>query len=136
MPVARQRPARKPEVKVIRTYSNPTTAASRKLDEQSLRFWVDGKEFAILSLPAVARRLDCTQVRVTQLVREGKLDGYRFGRVWVVTETALDNYIKGRRGELRRRYQSYLDEEFLSERQPVQDFAKRPVRVVSGQKPR
>ena len=112
MPIIRPLGKRKPEVKVSRRYTNPTTAESRRLDEQTLRFTVGGNEFEILGLPAVARRLHCTQTRVIQLVTEGKLKGHRFGRVWIVTETDLDKYVEARRSELKTRYQGYLEDEF------------------------
>ena len=112
MPEIRTLNKRKPEVKVSRRYTNPTTAESRRLDEQTLRFTIGGNDFEILGLPAVARRLQCTQARVIQLVSEKKLEGHRFGRVWIVTDSALDKYIEARRRELKSRYQSYLEDEF------------------------
>ena len=113
MPTARVWSGRKPEVKVSRRYTNPTTAESRKLDEQTLRFSVAGNGFEILGLPAVARRLHCTQARVIQLVTGGKLQGHRFGRVWIVTDSDLEKYVEVRRHELKSRYQSYLGDELL-----------------------
>lgn len=115
MPKFRFHPKRKPEVKVRRRYTNPATAESRRIDEQTLRFSIAGEEFEILGLPAVARRLHCTQARAIQLVTEGKLKGHRFGRVWIVLEGDLDKYVEVRRRELKSRYQSYLEDEFMSE---------------------
>jgi len=113
MPTVRFLRKRKTEVKVSRRYTNPTTAESRRLDEQTLRCSVAGNEFEILGLPAVARRLHCTQARVIQLVSGGKLKGHRFGRVWIVTDGDLEKYVEDRSRELKSRYQSYLGDEFL-----------------------
>jgi hypothetical protein len=115
MPKFRFHAKRKPEVKVSRRYTNAATAESRRIDEQTLRFSIGRKEFEILGLPAVARRLHCTQARAIQLVTERKLKAHRFGRVWIVLESDLDTYIEARRRELKSRYQSYLEDEFMSE---------------------
>ena len=109
MPRFRVLSKRKPEVKVSRHYTNPTTVENRRLDEQTLRFTVGGSEFEILGLPAVGRRLRCTETRIIQLVAEGKLKGYRLGRVWIVTDRDLDEFVEARRKELQSRYGGYLE---------------------------
>jgi hypothetical protein len=115
LPIFRSHRKRPPEVKVSRRYTNPATAQSRRIDGQTLRFSIAGNEFEILGLPAVARWLKCTQARAIQLVTEGKLRGHRFGRVWIVMESDLDKHVQARRRELKSRYQSYLEDEFMSE---------------------
>jgi hypothetical protein len=56
-------------------------------------------------------------------------------RIWIVTETDLNEFIAARRRELKRRYQGYFEEEFPPEPDPSGQMRTRTVRVYGGQKP-
>ena len=89
---------------VPRRYRNPTTTQSVKEDEQHISLRTPAGEVAILTPPAAARRLGCSEPRVIQLITARKLRASRLGRVWLILESDLEDYLNEKSAELRERF--------------------------------
>ncbi len=90
--------------KFLRRYRNPTSVETRRLDEQKISLIVGNQLVEILTPPAVARKLGCSEPRVIQLIGESKLPATKLGRVWLVLASDLEEYISAKQLEIEERY--------------------------------
>ena len=95
---------RKKGPRFVRRYRNPSSAESRKLDEQEISLSWGAKGVKILTPPAVARELGCSEPRVIQLIGEKKLHATRLGRIWLILASDLEEYIAAKQAEIRKRF--------------------------------
>lgn len=90
--------------KFVRLHRNPSSAESRKLDEQEISLSLGAEGVRILTPPAVARELGCSEPRVIQLIREKKLPASKLGRIWLILAPDLEKFITAKQAEIRKRF--------------------------------
>lgn len=98
--------ATKPEKrpKLVHRYRNPSSAESRKLDEQRIFLTMGNEGVEIMTPPAAARRLGCSEPRVIQLIRENRMRASKLGRIWLILASDLEEYIAAKQAEIRKRF--------------------------------
>lgn len=83
----------------------PVTAGTQR--EMTIK--LPDYNLTIHSVLGVANILECTPVRVLQLIRERKLPAHRVGKEWIVFGPDLEIYMEDRAEKLRKRYRRYLE---------------------------
>ena len=96
------KPKKRP--KFVHRYRNPSSVERRKLDEQRVFLRMGDEDIEILTPPAVARELGCSEPRVIQLIRENKVRASKLGRIWLVLASDLEEYIAAKQAEIRKRF--------------------------------
>ncbi len=107
--IGKRKERRMARVKVVRRNPNPTTREAVRRAQSVLRVDLPNNTILrILTIQAVADRLNLTAPRVLQLIRDRQLQAWRLGRIWVVLEQDLHSFVERKREEFAKRYGSIL----------------------------
>ncbi len=92
-------------------YENPLMVARRgNLTAGTVRLIADNVLVKLHTVYGAAKRLRRSAVRVQQLIGDGQLRAYKFGRDWLILDADLKDFLKAQKAKLTDRYAPFLED--------------------------